>query len=315
MLNLQALQPNSDFKELMGSFQSEETDRSLSMADGITSELSFQPPLDWGALVKFLSIRTAAGVEAFDGELYRRTVTEGDAAGWIEVSLCHDKPAVAVKFSSSLAGNQMPILARLRGMFDLDADPGIISAHLKTLAAQNPGLRVPGSFDGFETAVRAILGQQVTVKGATILMRRFVSAFGEPVETPYPDLFFLTPTSSKVARVDAEAMGRAVGVPLARAKAIVEFARAIYDERVVFDCSIDPEEMIERLKELPGVGDWTAHYMAMRILKWSDAFPYSDLGIKKVLNTTSKTRLIEIAQPWRPWRSYATMHLWRSLQT
>jgi 3-methyladenine DNA glycosylase/8-oxoguanine DNA glycosylase len=196
-----------------------------------------------------------------------------------------------------------PIAEQVRSLFDLRANTYEIAAHLvKSLALKktvkrHPGLRVPGCWDGFELAVRAMLGQQVTVKGATTLAGRLVQRFGPPR-----------------AEVLAEANLAAIGLPKARAESIRGFARAVSDGRIRFDGAVSSEEMIGRMCELSGIGPWTANYIAMRALDDPDAFPASDLGLLKAAGLSSSRRLAEMAEAWRPWRSYAAMYLWESLR-
>jgi 3-methyladenine DNA glycosylase/8-oxoguanine DNA glycosylase len=192
---------------------------------------------------------------------------------------------------------------QIRSTFDLRANTFEIAAHLgkssplKTVVKRHPGLRVPGCWDGFELAVRAMLGQQVTVKGATTLAGRLVERFGPPK-----------------AEILAEANLTVIGIPKARAESIRGFARAVADGRIRFDGAVSSDEMIGRMCELRGIGPWTANYIAMRALGDPDAFPASDLGLLKAAGLSSQHRLAEIAEAWRPWRSYAAMYLWETLR-
>jgi AraC family transcriptional regulator of adaptative response / DNA-3-methyladenine glycosylase II len=209
---------------------------------------------------------------------------------------------VVARIEPANARNLRHVADRIRFFFDLGANTREIAAHLakspmlKSIVKQHPGLRVPGCWDGFELAVRAMLGQQVTVKGATTLAGRLVARFGAPR-----------------ADVLAEADLAAIGLPKARAESIRCFARAVSDGRIRFDAAATSEEMIGRMCELPGVGPWTANYISMRALGDPDAFPASDLGLLKAAGVTSARGLEEMAEAWRPWRSYAAMYLWESL--
>jgi AraC family transcriptional regulator of adaptative response / DNA-3-methyladenine glycosylase II len=207
----------------------------------------------------------------------------------------------------------LPLLARVKRLLDLAAEPQRIEAHLGDLAAGHPGLRVPGAFDSFEIAVRAILGQQISVKAAITLAGRFVAAFGEPIETPFPALTHLSPTAERVAGAAPEDLV-SLGITAARANTILALARAIADAKIALDPGVDVEKTLVRLKELPGIGEWTAQYIAMRALSWPDAFPATDLGIRKALGETSTPRVLEMARAWQPWRAYAAMHLWKTLE-
>jgi AraC family transcriptional regulator of adaptative response / DNA-3-methyladenine glycosylase II len=171
---------------------------------------------------------------------------------------------------------------------------------------------VPGAFDGFEIAVRAILGQRISVKAATTLMGRFVAAFGEQIETPFEQLTLLTPTAQAVARLEPEELV-ALGIGPTQASAIIALAKAVVRGDIVLEPGADVEDTMARLTTLQGIGEWTAQYIAMRALSWPDAFPHSDLGIRKALGKQSPERVLQTAEAWRPWRAYAAMQLWRSL--
>jgi AraC family transcriptional regulator of adaptative response / DNA-3-methyladenine glycosylase II len=210
------------------------------------------------------------------------------------------------------------LLGRLRSLFDLSARPDVIAerlAHDELLGAavsRNPGLRVPGAFDGFELAVRAILGQQITVKGASTLAGRFAAAFGESVETPHAALTHLSPRAERVAEASVEEVA-SLGIVGARARCIIDLAREVASERLKLEAGADVLARIEQLVAIRGIGRWTAHYVAMRALRWPDAFPREDLVLRKRLGGVTAARAEEISQPWRPWRSYATLHLWHQM--
>jgi len=207
----------------------------------------------------------------------------------------------------------MPLLSRLKRMFDLNCDPELIHTHLGALAETHPGLRLPGAFDGFETALRAVLGQQVSVKAASTLMSRLCQKFGDAIETPIEGLDHLSPSAKRLAAASIDEIC-ALGITKARANTVLGLAQAVASGKLSLEQAIDPENKIEQLKQLPGIGDWTAHYLAMRVLNWPDAFPHSDLGIRKALGSTSDKKVLELAESWRPWRSYAAMHLWKTLE-
>jgi AraC family transcriptional regulator of adaptative response / DNA-3-methyladenine glycosylase II len=284
--------------------------------DALQFELSFRPPFDWPAVSAFLGTRATSGVEALEGGCYRRTVrveTDGkERAGWIAVGLSPRKPTLRVALSASLVKALPPVLARVKALMDLACNPAEVAQALGTLAKRHPGLRVPGAFDGFEMAVRAILGQQVTVAAATTVAGRFAAAFGDAIATPFPSLTTLFPTSATVAELPPSRIAR-LGMPGARARTIVALARAVADERVVLAPSADVETTLEALRALPGVGEWTAQYIAMRALSWPDAFPHTDLGMMKALGARSASDVLAKGEAWRPWRAYAVMHLWHSL--
>jgi AraC family transcriptional regulator, regulatory protein of adaptative response / DNA-3-methyladenine glycosylase II len=280
----------------------------------LVCEVAYRPPLDWEHLLRFIAGRASTGVEVVEGQRYLRTVRVGKVTGWMSVQPSAGRHALRVELASSLAPVILPVLTRVKRLFDLSADPQRIAEHLGPLAEAHPGMRVPGSFNGFETAVRAILGQQVSVKGASTLAGRITTAFGEPVETPHPGLTHLSPSPERLA---AAATGEiaSLGMPGARADAIRGMAQATVEGRISLEGRGDPEPMMERLRALPGIGEWTAQYLAMRALSWPDAFPDGDLGIRKALEQPDAREVRALAEQWRPWRSYAAMHLWRRLET
>jgi AraC family transcriptional regulator, regulatory protein of adaptative response / DNA-3-methyladenine glycosylase II len=287
-------------------------------ADVLNFELSFRPPFDWPAVGAFLGVRAIAGVEAVEDNCYRRTVRiviDGrQHAGWIAVGMSHGKPTLHVAVSAPLAKALPPVLSRVKALMDLACHPAEVAQALGALAKRHPGLRVPGAFDGFEIAVRAILGQQVTVAAARTIAGRFAATFGDPIATPFPALKTLFPTAARVAALSPESIAR-IGMPGARARSVVALARAVADERIVLMPNADVETTLEGLRALPGVGEWTAQYVAMRALSWPDAFPHTDLGVMKALGETNARRVLAAAEAWRPWRAYAVMHLWQSLAT
>jgi AraC family transcriptional regulator of adaptative response / DNA-3-methyladenine glycosylase II len=280
----------------------------------VVYELAFRPPFDWEALRTFLVGRVSLGVEALDGNRYVRAASFGDKQGWISIEPAASSHALRVELSPSLASAAQPLLSRINHLFDLDAEPEAIATHLGPLAAAHPGLRIPGAFDGFEMAVRAILGQQISVRAATTLAGRFVRAFGEPIATPFAQVTHLTPTPQRVADAAPEEI-IALGIISSRAKSIQALACAVSEGSIVIQPGCDVIATMSGLKELPGIGEWTAQYIAMRAMGWRDAFPHTDLGIYKALGMNNPKRVLEIAEAWRPWRAYAAMHLWKSLET
>lgn len=281
--------------------------------DTMSFLLAYRPPLEWDALLDFLAGRASCGVETADAGRYLRTVRVGERQGWLAVSLAAGRSALRVELSAALVPALLPTLARVKRLFDLSAEPRQIAAHLGPLAAAHPGLRVPGAFDGFEMATRAILGQQVSVKAASTLAGRFAAAFGAPVATPFPRLTHLSPTAERVAGADPADLV-ALGILAGRAHSIVVLARVVAEGGISLEPGGDVEETLTRLRKLPGIGEWTAQYIAMRALAWPDAFPHTDLGLYKALGETRPKRVLEAAEAWRPWRSYAAMHLWKSLE-
>lgn len=282
--------------------------------------LGYRPPLAWTELINFLGRRAIVGVESVGAGCYLRTIAVGRHQGWLKVSPHPETDALCVEFSTALAPVLPNVLARLRHLFDLNARPDLIAEHLGNdprlgpSVRQRPGLRVPGAFSGFEMAWRAVLGQRISVAAATTLARRLTAEFGEPIETPYTELNRLSPTPERIAQASADKIAR-LGISSARALTIQTLAREVSDGRLRLEPGVDAEATIERLQALPGIGEWTAQAIAMRALGWPDAFPYGDLGLLRGLGETSPARLRAQAEAWRPWRSYAAIHVWNGLLT
>ncbi|HEU5079793.1 MAG TPA: AlkA N-terminal domain-containing protein [Opitutaceae bacterium] len=280
-----------------------------------TLQLAYRPPFDWAHLLAFLEGRRIRDVEFIVNDAYLRTVRLGKHSGWIKVTHAPTRRALNVELSNSLTPALPALLGRLRNLFDLAARPDLIADHLakdpvlKDGIAKNPGIRVPGAFDGFEMAVRAILGQQITVKAATTIAGRFAEALGKKIATPFPELTRLTPLAERVARASIDDVAK-LGIVSARAKTIIALAQAFDSGSLRLDANALPEEAIEKLVNFPGVGQWTAHYIAMRGLRWPDAFPKEDIAVRKNLGNVSPKRAEELSQAWKPWRSYAVMHIW-----
>ena len=285
--------------------------------DTLTLQLSYRPPYDWPGVIRFLEARALSCVERVSDDEYLRAIRIGAHSGWLRVRHDAGRRALAVELSRSLTPVLPALLGRLRNVFDLGARPDVIAAQLASdpaladAVARDPGLRVPGAFDGFELALRAILGQQISVAAATTLAGRVVSAFGEALETPFPELTHLAPTAERVAAASEDQIA-ALGVVRSRARSIVALAREVAAGRLPLDAGARPEETIAQLAALPGIGPWTAHYIAMRALRWPDAFPKEDLVLRNALGGVSATRAEELSQAWRPWRSYAVLYMWRS---
>ncbi|HZW93003.1 MAG TPA: AlkA N-terminal domain-containing protein [Candidatus Eremiobacteraceae bacterium] len=273
--------------------------------------LRFRPPFDWKGMLAFLLPRAIPGVEAVEGGCYRRSISLNGNYGHFEVSLDEANNALAARVEFGDPRSLFFITERIRAMFDLNADWASIVQNLRTdpvLAARveaHPGLRVPGCWSGFELAVRAILGQQVTVKGASTLAGRLVKAFGEPFSAAGGIAYVFPPP-----QVLADANLARIGLPPARAETIRTLARAVGDGRISFEAIVDSADFLARLCEIPGIGQWTAQYVAMRALGEPDAFPSSDLGLLRALDLKNTRELEERAEAWRPWRAYAAIHLW-----
>jgi len=285
-------------------------------ADTLSVQLEFRPPLAWKSLLAYLRLRAIPGVEAADDTHYRRTVAIGAAKGWIAVSMHASGSALNLEISPSLTPVIGAVIGRVKQLFDLGAAPDSVSTVLRQddiLAAtvrRLPGLRVAGAFDGFELAVRTVLGQQVSVKGASTLAGRWARAFGEPIATPYPDLNRLSPDAARMMEVPVEQVA-GLGMVGARARCLSHLARAVSQRAIVLTYVCNVEEQIDSLMRLPGIGHWTANYIAMRALHWPDAFPTGDLVLMRAARSNQK-QLQRRSEAWRPWRAYAAHYLWQS---
>jgi AraC family transcriptional regulator of adaptative response / DNA-3-methyladenine glycosylase II len=274
-------------------------------------QLRFRPPYDWKGMLAFLSLRATPGVELVELGRYRRTIWMNGCAGQFEVSLDADHNSLSARIQFGDPRPLFAIVERIRAMFDLNADWVEIARTLRgdpSLAARisaAPGLRVPGCWDGFELAVRAILGQQISVKGATTLAGRIVRLFGRPYDGN-SGLTHLFPTAEILAEAD---LTRA-GLTRSRAASIGALAHAVCDGQIRFEGIIDGEAFLARLCELPGIGGWTAQYIAMRALGEPDAFPVGDIALLRALGLASSDQLQRRAEAWRPWRAYAVTYLW-----
>jgi AraC family transcriptional regulator of adaptative response / DNA-3-methyladenine glycosylase II len=284
--------------------------------------LRYQPPYDWPSILAFLRRRAIAGIERVTSEEYARTLRLSGAAGTLMVKPAANQHALRVKVRFPKLSALPTIIARVRRVFDLAADPLPITAHLAKdpalapLVSARPGLRVPGAWDGFELAIRAVLGQQITVAAAARLAGRLVAAHGETLPVPDGPLTHVFPTAEALARSDLAALG----MPRARAAALSAVAAAVLADPHLFDATRDLDEAIERLRAIRGVGEWTAQYIAMRQLREPDAFPAADLGLLRAMahqdgHPHSSSELLDRSRPWRPWRAYAAQHLWASSET
>ncbi len=282
----------------------------------IRLQLPFRPPYPWRALLGYLAARATPGVEVVSGDAYWRSVRIGDATGVVGVEPVRGANQLLARIRLDSTALLIQAAERLRRVFDLGADPAAIGAQLRRdpqlrgrLEAL-PGLRVPGAWDGFELAVRAVLGQQVSVRGATTLAGRLAEAHGEPLANGAPGVIRLFPRPE----VLAGARLGGLGLTGSRAAAIRALARAVADGELRLDGSGDPEPTLEALRSLPGIGEWTAQYVAMRALREPDAFPASDLGLRRALGgaagPASEAAVLRRAEAWRPWRAYAAMWLW-----
>lgn len=291
---------------------------SASRCDGSSLQLTlaYRPPFDWEGLLRFFANRAAQGAEWVERGVYGRTVAAGDLRGWLTAAPIPGKNALRVTISDALAPRLPRLLGQVRRMFDLDARPVLIAAELSSdrrlapLIAAYPGVRLPGVMQGFEIAARAIIGQRISVAAATTLWSRFTAKFGEPVATPWPSLTHLPPTAEQVADASAAQIA-ALGLTRVRANALVALARFWADRNFDAAGARDPAATIEELQTLPGIGAWTANYIAMRAFLWPDAFPDGDLVLCKAAGGMTPRALRDRAEAWRPWRAYAALLLWR----
>ena len=304
---------------------------------GVTRvRLGYRPPYDVDTMLAFWAQRALAGVEQVEGRVIRRTwsaprpaadeagragAAAAPARGWIELEFLEERHEVELRASASLAAHAAQLVEAARHALDLDADPAHMAPLLATLATMHPaaaigaGLRMPGSFDGFETAARIVLGQQVTVAAARTLTRRLVDRFGAPVDTPWPVLNRAFPDAATIAAATPDSIGE-LGIVRQRVGALQALARAVVDG-LPLHRGAPLAGTQAALLALPGVGDWTVQLLALRVLGWPDAFPATDIGLLKAMGLAQARdapQAVAMAEDWRPWRSYAVIALWRALE-
>lgn len=283
-------------------------------ATRLSLKLSYRPPFDWVGHLDFLRLRAIPGVERIENDTYERSVEIDGKAGLVRVSKNDDANCLRLEVGPELAGALMTLAERMRRVFDLRADPAEIrevlerDSLLRTKVRRRPGLRIPGAFDGFEMATRAILGQQVTVKGASTLAGRIAHRYGRPAAGQGG--FVLFPRAADLAEADFDG----IGLTKTRAATIRALARVIASGTIDLDATRDLEETIAALEDVPGIGAWTANYIAIRALGEPDAFPDSDLGLRKAVGgrkgLATPATVRARAEAWRPWRAYGAVHLW-----
>lgn len=293
--------------------------------DNITLSLSYRPPYSWDKMLHFLAGRTIEGIEVVKNGEYMRTVHVVNADGkpvygWVRVGHDPKKYALSVTVSETLLPVLPQVLARIRHLFDLYCDPGAVYETLRVMNDIRPGLcvlgaRLPGCFNAFEMAVRAVLGQQITVKSASTLASRIVQTYGAPIQTAIEGLTHIFPLPEDLLSLGGaiENCFGVLGVTAVRSNTIYELARAFVQGEIDFDLPAQPEEEMKKLMAIRGIGSWTAQYIAMRAMEWPDAFLETDAGVKKALQPYTSKELLKMAEAWRPWRSYATINLWNTL--
>ena len=281
--------------------------------------LAYRPPYDVAAVLGFFAQREVRGVEQVDGLTLRRTVGwlhRGlRVTGWVSARFVPERDEVHVGASASLSPVLGAVMQRVRHALDLDADPALIDPVMALLPVPlRPGLRLTGVMDGFEGAVRVILGQQVTVKAARTLVQRLVDCLGEPIDTPFAALTHVFPHAQAVAAADPEVIGK-LGIVRQRVRALQALARAVADGSIALHRGAPLDVTMDALRALPGIGEWTTQLIAMRALAWPDAWPASDIGLMNALGSRDLKHLNAVAEPWRPWRAYAVLRLWHHLET
>jgi AraC family transcriptional regulator of adaptative response / DNA-3-methyladenine glycosylase II len=245
------------------------------------------------------------------GWLHRGTPVRG----WLEARFVPEQHEVHVSASASLTPVLGAVLQRMRQGLDLDADPALIDPVLASLPVPPlPGMRLPAGLDGFEVALRVILGQQVTVKAARTLVQRVVDRFGEPISTPFAGLHRVFPSAETIAAADPEVIGK-LGIVRQRVRALQALAVEVAAGRIALHRGAPLAATMDALRALPGIGDWTVQLIAMRALAWPDAWPASDIGLMNALGTRDAKRVEQLAEAWRPWRAYAVLRLWHHLET
>jgi AraC family transcriptional regulator of adaptative response / DNA-3-methyladenine glycosylase II len=299
-------------------------ERSAGPQGEVSLLLRYRPPYDWPAMLGFLTARAIPGMETVQDDTYSRSICLGGVQGSVSVTHAPESQALRVLLRFPHLAALPAIIARLRRMFDLAADPAVIQAQLSaacpwmaSLTASRPGLRVPGNWDGFELAMRAVLGQQITVGAAIKLAAKMVAQYGEPMHELSAHQLGLSrvfPTPERLASAELAALG----LPASRARTLSGVAAALLAKPQLFDAGASLDESLDKLLVLPGIGDWTAQYIAIRQQREPDAFPSGDVGLMQAIKRLEGSRpsakqLSERAEVWRPWRAYAAQHLWQSL--
>jgi AraC family transcriptional regulator of adaptative response / DNA-3-methyladenine glycosylase II len=293
-------------------------------SDVITLSLEYRPPYAWDHLISFLAARAIPGVESVVADAYRRTVAvkKGETIhyGWIAVANRPNRNALSVTMATSLLPVLSQVLAKTRLLFDVNCCPDKVYEKLAVMNEFSegvcvPGIRMPGCFDPFEMSVRAVLGQQITVKAARTLAMRLAKGMGDNVDTPFEELAFAFPHPDKICSLDGAIENHlgGLGITGSRARSILALAQAMANHSIIFSLGANPADVMDKLSKLPGFGPWTVQYVTMRALGWPDAFPHTDYGVRKALSGRTEKEILTISQKWSPWRSYATVLLWNFL--
>jgi len=294
------------------------------VADRLVFELGYRPPLAWEALLQFLAARAVDGVEQVRNGVYARTLSidggGGGHVGWLRVEHVARRHVLRVTLSASLALVIPQALGKVRRLCDLGCRPDVVDRHLGDLALAVPGMRLPGAVDGFEIAVRAVVGQVISVDQARRILARLSELAGEALPqavaavaagVPLTRCF---PNAAAVAALPDDAMKRA-GVPPGKARTLRALAQSVASGALQLEPQAPPEQAVAALRGIDGIGDWTAQYVAMRALGWPDAFPGTDYALRKVLGVTTVRAMHARTAQWAPWRAYAAMHLWHRYET
>jgi AraC family transcriptional regulator, regulatory protein of adaptative response / DNA-3-methyladenine glycosylase II len=289
---------------------------------GVMLRLRYRAPYDWDSMLAYLAARAIPGVEVVEKGIYHRTVEINGHIGTVEIAHLPQRQSLAVTIHFPNVKSLPAIVTRIRRVFDLGADIQTIDEHLSRdpllapLVATRPGLRAPGGWDGFELAVRAILGQQITVVAARRLAGQLVASHGRPIPITarnHPGLTHVFPIAKRLAKLETFGLG----MPKTRQSSLKALAEAATKDPNLFHPFGTIEEAIARLRAIRGVGEWTAQYIALRALREMDAFPASDIGLLRSATKIDGARstaksLLNRAESWRPWRAYAAQHLWAS---
>jgi 3-methyladenine DNA glycosylase/8-oxoguanine DNA glycosylase len=276
----------------------------------LTLKLPFRPPLDWHSLLRYLKGRQTAGVEVIDDDFYSRSIRVNNNAGIIIVTRPEVGNYLALTIQIDNTTELMGIVRRVRRIFDLEADPMYIESHLmedpklSPLVSSNPGLRIPGGWDTFEIAIRAVIGQQISIPAANTITARLVAQCGTPVDhSLFAGITHLFPLPEQIVSNGLEG----IGLPGKRIETLLALSSKVANGEIRLDGVVHPGPVKERLMEIPGIGRWTAEYVSMRALREPDAFPAADLALKRMIMEKS-------LHPdfWHPWRAYAAMHLWNN---